>query len=82
MCWGASSHHELADRDVSQQGNPSQVPMSNLMTWSAVATGNAHTCVIDEMHKGVYCWGENRHGQVGDGTRFRPSPVASGLVPP
>ena len=81
-CWGSNSNHELADRDVSQAGIPSQVPMVNTTQWAGVTTGYAHTCVVDDPHKAVYCWGENKNGQVGDGTMFRPRPIASGLVPP
>jgi alpha-tubulin suppressor-like RCC1 family protein len=82
QCWGGNNAHELADRSVSNRGTPEQVPPSNAGPWSSVATGNNHTCVIDDARRAVYCWGENRHGQLGDGTRFRPSPVASGLVSP
>lgn len=76
-CWGGNSNHELGA--VQTTGNPSQI---NTGPWSGVSTGFAHTCVVDDPHKAVYCWGENRHGQLGDGTRFRPSPVAAGLVLP
>lgn len=82
QCWGANNAHELSTRGVSTPGIPEQVPPGSAGPWSGVTTGNAHTCVVDDPHTAVYCWGENRHGQLGDGTRFRPSPVASGLVPP
>lgn len=82
QCWGANNAHELSNRGVSNPGIPEQVPPLNAGPWSGVTTGNAHTCVVDDPHKAVYCWGENRHGQLGDGTRFHPTPVASGLVPP
>lgn len=40
-----------------------------------IAVGGAHACAV--FHDGrVACWGENRHGQLGDGTRTsRASPV-------
>ena len=78
-CWGANNAHELADRGPSTPGSPARI---NMGPWSGVTTGTTHTCVVDDAHKAVYCWGENRHGQLGDGTRFRPAPVASGLVLP
>jgi alpha-tubulin suppressor-like RCC1 family protein len=81
-CWGGNDHHELADRGVSTPGIPEQVPPGNPGGWTVVATGSRHTCVVNDMRKDVYCWGENRHGQLGDGTRFQPRPIASGLVLP
>ncbi len=42
---------------------------------SRVATGAVHTCAL-LTDASVWCWGQNSHGQVGDGTTTdRPTPV-------
>ena len=41
-----------------------------------LATGSHHTCVTDGPN-GTYCWGDNEHGQIGDGTTVtRDKPTA------
>ncbi|APR87208.1 BNR repeat domain protein [Minicystis rosea] len=41
----------------------------------SLALGDAHTCA-SLVSQGVWCWGKNNHGQLGDGTRTsRRSPV-------
>jgi len=42
-----------------------------------VAAGRGHTCVVT-IERGVLCWGDNVHGQLGDGTtetRMTPVPL-------
>ncbi|MDX1673843.1 MAG: hypothetical protein R3314_03480 [Longimicrobiales bacterium] len=53
--------------------------------YTQVSTGGAHTCAILDTVGGTqpFCWGDNRRGQLGDGTitsRSQPTPVStSGL---
>ena len=54
------------------------------MTWKKMATGNAnHNCAINLDDK-VYCWGENKSGQIGNGTtsdQLTPVIIAQGDIP-
>jgi alpha-tubulin suppressor-like RCC1 family protein len=48
-----------------------------------LATGAKHTCVL-RANGEVWCWGNNDHGQLGDGTtlrRFDPVRVIGLTVP-
>lgn len=47
---------------------------------STLAAGLSHSCTL--VSGAAYCWGENRHNQLGDGTNLSsatPVPVAGGL---
>ncbi len=80
VCWGDNRFGQLGDgtnegraQPVAVQGLPSR-PRS-------LAAGAVHTCAL--LPDGsVYCWGQNLHGQIGDGTtqnRNRASAVAGNL---
>lgn len=76
-CWGDDQYGQLGDGAVA----PSQPPrtVSGLAGGaSQVAAGAIHTCAI--VTGGVVeCWGDNRYGELGDGTttsRVAPAPVA------
>ncbi len=64
---------------------PGGVPQSPLMgVATPIRAGGGHSCALDRLG-GVYCWGRNGDGQLGDGTlvnRSTPVPVvglASGV---
>jgi len=47
---------------------------------SRMATGKSHSCLVRE-NGTVWCWGENRYGQLGDGTTLdHLSPVSVGGI--
>lgn len=51
------------------------------LTFSMVTTGSLHSCGL-ALDGRAYCWGDNPHGELGDGTtisRTRPVPVKGGL---
>jgi alpha-tubulin suppressor-like RCC1 family protein len=65
-CWGDNTWGELGNNTttasltpVTVQGLPSQI--------ESVTTGGRHTCAL--VHNGgAWCWGDNKHGDLGDGT--------------
>jgi alpha-tubulin suppressor-like RCC1 family protein len=78
-CWGYGVTGALGDGSATTQAAP--VDVAGLGSGVAsISAGLAHTCALT-IEGGVFCWGENDDGQVGDGTITpRAAPVAvSGL---
>ena len=74
-CWGWNSHGKLGDGTTENRSRPVGVQGLGRGTRRIVA-GMAHACAIDE-GGGLWCWGYNASGQLGDGTnQNRPAPVA------
>jgi alpha-tubulin suppressor-like RCC1 family protein len=46
---------------------PTPVPTGQVIRWLGVQARGLNTCAIDSADD-LWCWGENSHGQVGDGT--------------
>ncbi len=73
-CWGANDAGQLGQGDRSPRGDEPgelvRLPPVDLAGERAVqlSTGFAHTCVLLESER-VKCWGENAHGQLGQGDR-------------
>jgi uncharacterized protein YjdB len=56
-------------------------PVSSIISFTTLRMGLGHVCGISSSGP-TYCWGENRYGQLGDGTttdRSAPTQVAGGL---
>lgn len=76
FCWG----YNPGDLGFAENngGNPKKAASNVSATF--VATGPNHICVIGravgETRDQVYCWGQNRTGEVGNGSRFHDTPVA------
>jgi alpha-tubulin suppressor-like RCC1 family protein len=75
-CWGANDSGQLGDGTETMRLTPA--PVVGLAAGvEALTAGRFHTCAL--LTGGtVSCWGDNRFGQLGDGTgvdRSRPTPV-------
>jgi alpha-tubulin suppressor-like RCC1 family protein len=77
LCWGANDLAQLGDgSNADFRGKPA--PVEGLSGGVAELTAKGgHTCVRDGSGT-VFCWGENKYGQLGDGTNDNlstPAPV-------
>ncbi|MGE0404137.1 MAG: RCC1 domain-containing protein [Kofleriaceae bacterium] len=77
-CWGSNSAGELG-RLPYQNPNPARVTDQR---FAEISTGGLHTCGISDTRTSLSCWGENKHGQLGDNARFHAAPTPAGLVSP
>ena len=73
-CWGNNSRGELGDGSLQQRRKPVNVVGLGSGV-ASISAGFNHTCVVTT-GGGAKCWGNNDHGQVGDGsTNTRRTPV-------
>jgi hypothetical protein len=79
VCAGQDGYGELGNGTTSNYQSAVFVTVLGLSNVAQVAAGSAHACART-YDGGVYCWGNNASGQIGDGTtltRFVPVAVAA-----
>ncbi|MCC6495106.1 MAG: hypothetical protein IT193_02475, partial [Propionibacteriaceae bacterium] len=87
-CWGDNTNGELGIGSTTDTNVPTAVASSGVLAGKTVtaisagmddANGGQHTCALAD--GGVYCWGLNIHGELGNGsTTQSTSPVRAGTV--
>jgi len=73
QCWGENRSGQLGDGTTSSK-SAVPVPVGGLTNAMAVTSGGLHSCAVLADGR-VQCWGENRSGQLGDGTTSSKSAV-------
>ncbi len=73
-CWGSNPNGQLGDGTTTDHQNPVDVPGLSSGVKS-MALGDNFTCALLPWGR-LKCWGENTHGQLGDGNKTdSPLPV-------
>ena len=74
-CWGDNSSGQLGDGTTTNRPAPVDVVVGLSTGAKVVGTGGLHSCAVTGLW-GLKCWGDNRAGEVGDGTTTdRATPV-------
>jgi alpha-tubulin suppressor-like RCC1 family protein len=66
LCWGDNSNSQLGNGTLGGSVTGT-VAVTGLTDAIALAAGARHTCAL-KTNGSVVCWGDNRRGQIGDGT--------------
>jgi len=75
-CWGENADGQLGDGTTTQQTSPVAVTNLTGVAVEELAAGDHHACA--RAGAAVYCWGDNAHGQLGNGTMTDATPT---LIP-
>jgi len=64
-CWGQNNYGQAGlSENPADIGSPSAV--TDIADWTTVGVGRDHACAVSTS-AGLYCWGRNHIGQLGDG---------------
>jgi hypothetical protein len=66
-CWGANERHQLANG--THANSPKPVPLFGLVGVAEIALADDSGCLRLTRDGEIRCWGDNRHAQLGDGSR-------------
>ncbi len=87
-CWGDNTNGELGLGSTTDATVPTAVVATGVLSGKTVteisagmddANGGQHTCAVAD--GGVYCWGLNIHGELGNGTNAQSTtPVQAGSI--
>jgi alpha-tubulin suppressor-like RCC1 family protein len=67
FCWGENSSGQLGNGVFTDASSPTPVTGVAGLVFVQVSAGAFHTCARTNS-RAIYCWGDNRNSQVGDGT--------------
>lgn len=77
-CWGWNSTGQLGDGSSSWRSLTPVTPTGMSSGVAALTAGGMYSCARKISDGGVWCWGANESGQLGDGTTtLRRAPVAA-----
>lgn len=65
-CWGDGFSGQLGYGQLSTESSPTEVN-TGVVKFTRIYAGGDHSCALTAAGK-AYCWGDNRAGQVGDGS--------------
>jgi hypothetical protein len=68
-CWGSNTYGQLGAAPVSTAVATPVTTTYLGTTVDQVSAGGTHTCVVMGGGAFITCWGDNTHGQLGDGTQ-------------
>jgi alpha-tubulin suppressor-like RCC1 family protein len=74
-CWGRNGNNNRTTGQLGTAGSDKSTPtlVQGLTNVISLAAAERHTCAVSTVAAGgtsgkVYCWGQNRHGNLGTGT--------------
>ncbi|HTQ68753.1 MAG TPA: hypothetical protein VMI13_08685 [Solirubrobacteraceae bacterium] len=67
FCWGRNAGGRLGDGDPSGGASDVPVEVAGIASALELAGSLSHSCAVLSSGHGM-CWGENAHGELGDGT--------------
>lgn len=79
-CWGNDLFGQLGNGTITNTNTPTPVAVAGGLSFTAVSAGIVSACGIATT-SAAYCWGDNRYGQLGNGTTGVGSPVPVPVAP-
>ncbi len=87
LCWGFNDQGQLGTGNTTTIFPDTTGPFSTRLVlgglvFDSITAGYKHTCALTSAGA-AHCWGDNSHGQLGDGTttrRLSPVPVSGGTT--
>jgi alpha-tubulin suppressor-like RCC1 family protein len=67
-CWGWGDDTVVATEGDASANAPAPVFASRGLVFKSVTTGQVHACALTTVGE-VYCWGANKYGQLGNGSK-------------